>query len=30
MEEVSFTYKRITWTWEIDGIEAVDEWTSPK
>jgi hypothetical protein len=21
MEDVSFTYQRIIWTWELDGIE---------
>ena len=30
MEEVMFTYKRIRWTWEIDGIEAEDSWLVPK
>ena len=30
MEEVSFTYKKIIWTWEIDGIEAEDSWIVPK
>ncbi|MHA2247261.1 MAG: Hcp family type VI secretion system effector [Candidatus Hodarchaeales archaeon] len=26
MEEVSFVYGKITWTWEEDGIEFADEW----
>jgi len=30
MEQVAFTYKKITWTWEIDGIEADDSWVVPK
>jgi len=30
MEDVSFTYSKITWTWEIDGVEAQDAWGSPK
>jgi type VI secretion system secreted protein Hcp len=30
MEDVSFTYKEIVWTWEIDGIEAQDSWLVPK
>ena len=30
METVSFTYMRITWTWEPDGIESQDDWASPK
>jgi type VI secretion system secreted protein Hcp len=25
-EDLSFTYRRILWTWEIDGIEAQDDW----
>ncbi len=29
MEEVSFTYSKIIWTWEPDGIEAQDEWSVP-
>jgi type VI secretion system secreted protein Hcp len=29
MENVSFTYKKITWTWEPDGIEADDDWKAP-
>lgn len=30
MEDVSFTYRSITWTWEVDGIEAMDDWKEPK
>ena len=30
MEEVLFTYKKIRWTWEIDGIESEDSWLVPK
>jgi len=30
MEEVMFTYKKIRWTWEIDGIESEDSWLAPK
>jgi len=30
MEDLSFTYQNITWTWEIDGIEAQDDWLVPK
>jgi type VI secretion system secreted protein Hcp len=30
MERVSFTYEKIKWTWEIDGIEAEDSWKVPK
>ena len=30
MEEVSFTYKKIKWTWEPDGIEAEDSWAVPR
>jgi len=29
MEDVAFTYQDITWTWEIDGIEAQDSWLVP-
>lgn len=29
MEDVSFTYRTITWTWEVDGIESQDDWTVP-
>ena len=30
MEDVSFTYRKIRWTWEADGIEAEDDWEVPK
>ena len=30
MEQISFTYKKIKWTWEVDGIEAEDSWIVPK
>jgi type VI secretion system secreted protein Hcp len=30
MEEVSFSYKKIKWTWEPNGIEAEDSWSVPK
>jgi len=30
MEQVSFTYKKIKWTWEPSGIEAEDSWDVPK
>ncbi len=26
MEDVSFTYEKIRWTWELDGIEYEDAW----
>jgi type VI secretion system secreted protein Hcp len=29
MEELSFTYSKIKWTWEPDGIEAEDSWSAP-
>ena len=29
MEEVSFTYDKVKWTWEPDGIEAEDSWKKP-
>jgi type VI secretion system secreted protein Hcp len=29
MEKVGFTYKKIIWTWEPDGIEAQDDWKEP-
>lgn len=29
MEEVSFTYEKIAWTYETDGIEAEDDWKKP-
>jgi type VI secretion system secreted protein Hcp len=30
MEDVSFTYQKIGWTWVPDGIEAEDSWLVPK
>lgn len=30
MEEVSFRYDKITWTWEPDGIAADASWTGEK
>jgi type VI secretion system secreted protein Hcp len=30
MEDLSFTYKKIKWTWVIDGIESEDSWAVPK
>ncbi len=30
MEDVSFTYSKIIWTWEVDGVEAQDSWQVPK
>jgi len=30
MEDVTFTYRKIKWTWEPDGIEAEDEWVPPR
>jgi type VI secretion system secreted protein Hcp len=30
METVSFSYRKITWTWEPDGIESEDSWLVPK
>ena len=30
MEEVSFSYEKIVWTYEPDGIEAEDDWKAPK
>jgi type VI secretion system secreted protein Hcp len=30
MEDVSFTYSKIIWTWEIDGVQADDSWQRPK
>jgi type VI secretion system secreted protein Hcp len=30
MESISFTYKKIKWTWEPDGIEAEDFWNVPR
>jgi type VI secretion system secreted protein Hcp len=30
MEDVSFTYMKIIWTWVKDGVEAQDSWAVPK
>ncbi|MCP3869544.1 MAG: Hcp family type VI secretion system effector [Gammaproteobacteria bacterium] len=30
MEDVSFTYRQITWTHEIGGTEGSDDWRAPK
>ena len=30
MEDISFTYEKIIWTWNPDGIEAEDSWKTPK
>jgi type VI secretion system secreted protein Hcp len=30
MEKASFTYGKIIWTWQPDGIEAEDSWKAPK
>jgi type VI secretion system secreted protein Hcp len=30
MEEVSFSYEKMVWTYEPDGIEAEDDWNAPK
>jgi len=30
LESVSFTYRKIRWTWEPDGIESEDNWESPR
>jgi type VI secretion system secreted protein Hcp len=30
MEKVSYTYGKIKWTWEVDGIESEDSWQVPK
>lgn len=29
MEEVSFVYEKIEWTWVDGGITAIDDWISP-
>ncbi|MEM1031866.1 MAG: type VI secretion system tube protein TssD [Myxococcota bacterium] len=28
-ERVSFTYQKIEWIWELDGIMAADDWETP-
>jgi type VI secretion system secreted protein Hcp len=30
MEDVCFTYEKITWTWAEGNVEAEDDWTKPK
>lgn len=30
MEEVFFSYEKIVWTYEPDGVEAEDDWKTPK
>ena len=30
MEQVSFTYKKVKWTWEPNGVEAEDSWDVPR
>ena len=30
MEELSFTYKKIIWTYELEGIKTEDVWQPPK
>lgn len=30
MEEVYFSYEKIIWTYEPDGVEAEDSWLAPK
>jgi type VI secretion system secreted protein Hcp len=29
MEELLFSYEKIKWTWEVDGIESEDSWKKP-
>ncbi len=29
MEEIQFTYEKIIWTYEPDGVEAEDDWKNP-
>jgi type VI secretion system secreted protein Hcp len=29
MEEVSLTYRKITWTWVPDGVAAETDWKEP-
>ena len=29
LEEVTFTYQKIQWTWTDGGITASDDWSSP-
>ena len=30
MESVTFTFERITWTYEIGGVEHTDNWEAPR
>jgi len=30
MEDAAFTYSKIIWTWEPDGIETEDSWKAPR
>jgi type VI secretion system secreted protein Hcp len=30
MENTSFTYEKIIWTYETDGIESEDDWKAPR
>jgi len=30
MEDISFSYEKITWVYELDGIESEDNWLAPK
>lgn len=30
MEDISFTYRSIHWTWELTGIESEDSWVTPR
>jgi type VI secretion system secreted protein Hcp len=30
MEDVSFTYRKVIWTWVPDGVEFQDDWKEPK
>jgi type VI secretion system secreted protein Hcp len=29
MEDVEFTYRKITWTHEVAGTEGSDDWRAP-
>jgi len=29
-EEISFTYQKITWTWNDGGLTAADDWETPR
>lgn len=30
MEDVAFSYRRITWTHEVSGVVSTDDWRSPR